>query len=70
MQLEILYIFIYLLVVGIGSTILWLHIEFWEDVGHPLFAFLTLPFCPIIALIDLIIIIKDNIKYKHSQKFF
>ena len=55
MYLEILYIFIYLFVIGIGSAILWLHIEFWDN--HPLLAFLTLPFCPIFALIDLILII-------------
>lgn len=61
---EILYVFVYLFVIGIGLSILWLHVEFWEDIDLPLFAFLTLPFCPIIALIDLILIIKDNIKYK------
>jgi len=55
MCLEILYIFIYLFVIGVGSAILWLHIEFWDN--HPLLAFLTLPFCPIFALIDLILII-------------
>lgn len=70
MWLKILYIFIYLFAIGIGSAILWLRIKFWEDIDCPLFAFLTLPFCPIIALIDLILIIKDNIKYKRSQKFF
>lgn len=57
MWLDILDIFIYLFIIGIGSAILWLHVDFWEEIDHPLFAFLTLPFCPIIALIDLILII-------------
>ena len=61
---EILYVFVYLFVIGIGASILWLHIDFWIEIGHPLFTFLTLPFCPIIAFINLILIIKDNIKYK------
>ncbi len=55
---------IYLCVIGIGSAILWLHVNFWVDAEKPLLAFLTLPFCIIVALINLILIIRDNIRYR------
>jgi len=61
-MLEILHVFIYLFVIGIGISILWLHADFWVDIDHPLFAFLTLPFCPIIALIKVVINVVDFFK--------
>jgi hypothetical protein len=57
-------VFIILCVASISATILWLHIDFWDNIDCTLLMFLTLPFCIVIAFIDLILIIKDNIKYK------
>lgn len=57
-------VFIILCAGSVVASILWLHIDFWTNIDSPLLMFLTLPFCIIIAFINLILIVKDNIKYK------
>lgn len=57
--------FIYLCVAGVVLTILWLHASFWVNAEKPLLAFLTLPFCIIVALINVILIIRDSIQDSH-----